>query len=184
MLTEKVLKSVLYYDPNNGKLFWRHRPREYFKSEGSCIRWNQRYSGKEAFTYTHKNGYKMGAVFNKSYRAHTIIWILLYGKKPSGYIDHINGDRSDNRKINLRDVNPKESARNVGLSKTNKSGRVGVHKCLASGYWVAQIKDLHGKTVHLGSFISFEDACRCREESEQDFGYHENHGQTREKYSE
>ena len=182
-LTQELLNELLTYEGSTGKLFWKYRDRKHFNNNGSYIRWNNRYANKEAFTFTHRNGYRMGAIFDKSYRAHTIIWIMLYDEYPKHYIDHINGDRTDNRKVNLREVNSSESARNKGIHKSNKSGIIGVHMN-STGKWVAQIIDFDGKTLHLGTFVDLEEAAKVRKEYEAIYGYHENHGNVRESYTE
>lgn len=38
------------------------------------------------------------------FKAHRLVWFVTYGVFPDGVIDHINGERSDNRIENLRDV--------------------------------------------------------------------------------
>ena len=43
---------------------------------------------------------------------HRIIWKLVYGKDPNQVIDHIDGDPSNNRIENLRDVSPAKNAQN------------------------------------------------------------------------
>ena len=96
-INQKVVNDLLEYHPSTGLLYWKPRPLEYCKNSAYKKRADSTRAGKEAFTFTHKNGYKMGAIFNKSYRAHTIIWLLVYGEYPNEYIDHINGDRGDNR---------------------------------------------------------------------------------------
>jgi hypothetical protein len=62
----------------------------------------------------HKNheGYVYVYVDGKQYFAHRIIWKLETGREPEGVIDHINGETSDNRIENLRDVTHTENMRN------------------------------------------------------------------------
>jgi len=56
--------------------------------------------------------YRSIVIDRKSYCAHRLIWLYVYGKFPDNYIDHINHDRSDNRIENLRDVTISENNRN------------------------------------------------------------------------
>jgi hypothetical protein len=45
--------------------------------------------------------------------AHRLVWFVVHGKFPDGDIDHINGNRSDNRIENLRDVTRRANLQNV-----------------------------------------------------------------------
>jgi len=67
-------------------------------------------SGKAAISKS--DGYIIIMVSGLSFVAHRVAWFINYGTWPTGVIDHINHDRSDNRIINLRDVSPTENARN------------------------------------------------------------------------
>ena len=76
-------------------------------------------------------------------------------------VDHIDGDRSNNRRANLRLVSHAENIRNrTGLSVNNTSGYRGV-SLMRSGKrikrWFAQAK-LNGKTHMLGYFHTPEEA--------------------------
>jgi hypothetical protein len=106
-MNQQLVRDLLYYDPETGKLFWKKRDISYFSGSYPCgawCTWNKRFADKEAFTSFDKNGYLLGKIFGKSYRAHRIIWLWVYGKFPLEEIDHINHIKTDNRIINLRDV--------------------------------------------------------------------------------
>ncbi len=75
-------------------------------------------------------------------------------------VDHINGDRLDNRKNNLRLCSCAENSRNRIRQRDNKSGYKGVCYHKKSGKWVAQIH-VDGKNFNLGYFITSEDAARA-----------------------
>jgi HNH endonuclease len=100
------------------------------------------------------------------------VWHLRW---PDGEIDHINGDRSDNRWENLRDATHAENHRNMRISKRNTSGRVGVSWGKAQQQWQAYIS-MDGKLLHLGFFGSWDDASSAREAAERHLGFHANHG--------
>ena len=72
-------------------------------------------------------------------------------------VDHINGDKLDNRVENLRGCNNEENNRNKGPNKKNKSGYKGVHMNKLTGKWMAQIT-VNYKCKHLGSFKTAEEA--------------------------
>jgi hypothetical protein len=72
-------------------------------------------------------------------------------------VDHINGNRLDNRRENLRLATRSQNAKNVGKKPSNKSGFKGVHKHGRNNSWVAQIS-VENKMIHLGSFKTPEEA--------------------------
>lgn len=74
------------------------------------------------------------------------------------FVDHINGDPTDNRLKNLRECTHSENMRN---RKTLSGGKYkGIYYCKNKGMWKAQIKK-NGKTTNLGSFYSPELAAKC-----------------------
>jgi len=85
------------------------------------------------------------------------------------HIDHINGDRLDNRKSNLRLATPAENQRNrTKLASNNTSGVTGVYWHISREKWRAVIK-CGGKGIHLGDFTSFEDAVAVRKQAEKTY---------------
>ena len=175
-----TLRLLLDYIPDTGKLVWRHRTPDLFddgvhSAKRSCLAWNRRMAGKEAFTAI-GHGYLKGSIFNQRYSAHRVAWAIHYGVWPTGQIDHINGDRTDNRIVNLRDVDNKTNGRNQRLGKNNRSGVNGV--LWDRGCWVARIK-VNGKSKHLGRFRCLEDAAVAREKANRTYGFHAGHGGAR-----
>lgn len=166
-LDADYLRQRLRYDPDTGKLYWR---------EYSNIRpgWNERYAGKEAFTYVCTHGYLTGCVDNRRLRAHRVAWAIFHGECPDVEIDHINHIRTDNRLANLRLVTTSENARNQMRPRSNKSGVIGV-RLKSSGRWEAAIRT-DGRRRYLGSYVNFDDAVAARKAAERQHGYHENHG--------
>jgi hypothetical protein len=146
------IRKLLRYDAETGKLFWLPRPREMFTSDRIFGCWNARYAGQEAFTaMTH--GYFTGAIMDKSFRAHRVIWAIQTGAWPKNEIDHINRDRADNRWSNLRQATREENARNQGsVSKTSSKYR-GVSWSSRDRVWRAQIQEA-GRNRGIGSFRS------------------------------
>lgn len=163
-LTPTYLAKRFEYDPNTGHIFWRD---------------GERRAGKRAFTYKSARGYLVTTIRHPdggtTLTAHRAAWALHHGEFPTGNIDHINGNRTDNRIINLRDVTNAENARNAALGKNNTSGVVGVYRHSQTGKWVSQI-NAFGRTVCLGSFTDFSDAVIARKAAERVLSYHENHG--------
>lgn len=92
-------------------------------------------------------------------------------------IDHINGNRGDDRFENLRDVTPLLNARNAALFSSNKSGFPGVEFHSRDLVWTAKI-GVGGKQTHLGNFKTKEEAIAARIGAEVVLDYHVNHGRT------
>lgn len=171
-LNSELLRSLLRYEPSTGKLFWRKRDG---RGRGVAI-FNARWAGKEAFTADNGSGYKQGCICSRVQKAHRIIWIIVYGETPS-HIDHINGDRSDNRITNLRSVSPTDNARNKVRPRTNTSGIIGVWWRKDISKWQASIR-VSGRRLHLGYFSDMNGAAGARHEAERAYGFHPNHGRT------
>lgn len=82
---------------------------------------------------------------------HRLIWEHVHGPIPKGmHIDHINGDKSDNRIANLRLATPTENAQ-------NRHSTAGVSLCKTTGKWLAQIGN-RGQRHFLGRFVDRADA--------------------------
>ena len=78
-------------------------------------------------------------------------------------VDHIDRNRANNRRENLRSCHKTENLWNVGLRTDNSSGVRGVN--FSDGYYVARIS-VHGKRLYLGNFQSLEDAASARRAAE------------------
>ncbi|WP_246705492.1 HNH endonuclease [Rhizobium sp. WYCCWR 11152] len=181
-LTFAEISKLLKYDPENGKLFWLPRPAELFASrhpkrsaDYSAQRWNSRLAGKEALNSVNARGYLSGSIFNRNYKAHRVAWVLATGGWPADQIDHINGNKTDNRIVNLRSVTNSDNCKNKRIIKSNTSGVCGVSWFARSRKWHARI-EVNGKTVNLGYFDCLDDAARVRKQAEIDNGFHANHG--------
>jgi len=170
---EDVVKFI-NYDKDTGKIFWIKRRSSFFKTEHSCKSWNTRYSGKEITTIDGK-GYRVLSILGKRYLAHRLAWLYVKGEWPN-VIDHINGDRLDNRFANLRNVTNQQNHMNCKMAVNNTSGATGVYKNKVRNIWCAQMK-FNGVTYHLGSSRNFEDAVRMRKEEEIKLGFSDRHGE-------
>lgn len=94
------------------------------------------------------------------YPAHRLIWWLVHGSLPDRFIDHINGDKTDNRLANLRLATNAENTRNVGMRSHNKSGFKGVSWDKANRRWVAHAT-LNGRGYTLGRHSTREAAAQA-----------------------
>ncbi len=171
----ELLRQLLRYEPETGKLFWRDRSVEMFPDQRSANTWNARFAGSEAFTAVEGKGYRFGSIFGIKYRAHRVIWALETGDWPADQIDHINGERDDNRLVNLREVTNAENGRNRRRPDANTSGVVGVYWSSAREKWLTRII-VDGRHHYLGLFADFDEAVTVRKAAEAAQGYHENHG--------
>ena len=137
-----VLKERLAYVPENGVLTWAISRRGTAKA------------GTIAGTVdTH--GYRQIKINGRLVLAHRIVWAMHHGTWPTGQIDHINGDRLDNRIDNLREVDQRGNSSN---SPKHRAGKlVGCYFQKQIKKWVAQYRE-NGRTYHLGCFSSEHEA--------------------------
>lgn len=70
---------------------------------------------------TDKGGYTRVKINGKTYLEHRLVWLLHKGVWPTGQLDHINGDRSDNRIENLREASNGQNRANSKVNKNNLS---------------------------------------------------------------
>jgi hypothetical protein len=124
MVTE--LEKIIAYDPNTGKAWWR-------------VTIAPRAKAGEEIGHVTCEGYRRVKIKGRMYLVHRLIWKLTYGVWPSYEIDHIDGDRLNNKLSNLRDVPKAMNQRNSRLRADNFSGLVGVRQVYyPTKYWVAQ----------------------------------------------
>lgn len=83
-------------------------------------------------------------------------------------VDHINHDKSDNRKSNLRVATQAENVRNRGLIPSNTSGVTGVHWHQHTNKWKVEI-EVNGKKHYLGVFTDKDDAVAARRKAEEKY---------------
>lgn len=163
-LTQDLLNELFSYDKETGNLFWKNNLN------------NQMKSGDIAGT-TAVSGYRVVIINRRDYLVHRIIWIMVYGYIPVG-IDHINHQKSDNRLINIREANNTENQRNCKLKPTNTSGFNGVAYLSKKGgekKWRASVK-VDNKSIHIGYYLTKDEAIAARVRANKEYGFHENHG--------
>ena len=170
----EMLRRLLSYDQKTGLLTWKRRSRELFESDRICNSWNVRHHGKPVGSIN-TSGYSQVKIFGRLYLTHHIAWALHYNEWASNQIDHINGKKTDNRIVNLRDATRSENAKNKTMPVSNKSGHIGVEYRKSRKKWRARITS-GGKQVHLGYFSNISDAIAARKAAEREYGFHQNHG--------
>lgn len=144
MITQNELKKLLSYDPETG-VFTRVTSRRGSRPTVGTIR---------------PDGYCSICVNYKSYLAHRLAWLWMTGDHPSDQVDHINGNRSDNRWCNLRSATNKQNSENCRLYSCNKTGVRGAVIDKRTGKYIARIRHF-GKDVHVGVFDDAESADRA-----------------------
>ena len=169
------LRACFSYTPETGELFWLRRPADHFDSIGSERAFTSRWTGKPVGART-SLGYLMTSVCGVKILVHRIVWAMQHGAWPNYFVDHINGQKDDNRIINLRDV--PQSLNGLGLvkSKKNTSGHTGVTWNRKLGKWAAQVK-YRGKNLYLGLYVDIEDAVEARKKANESLGFSGLHGQ-------
>lgn len=103
------------------------------------------------------HGHLICRVDYKIYYVHRLIWLLAHGQAPPQLIDHVNGDRSDNRLANLRPATYAQNKQNSVKSKSVRSGIKGAHYSTSEQKWRSSI-GVNGTKIHLGWFSSKEEA--------------------------
>lgn len=159
-ISKNNIKKLFYY--NDGQLFWKIKPSYRVKK------------GQKAGTIGN-DGYEHIGIFGKIYMSHRIIFLYHYGYLPK-FIDHINGNKLDNKIENLRVANINENQYNSKIRKDNISGVKGVSWYKRYNKWRAQCK-VEGKTINLGYFNDIKEASMIvKKFREENHGIFFNHG--------
>lgn len=146
--TQEELKSLFHYDPQTG--VFTHRTTRGKGKAGDV-------SGK-----VNCHGYVEMRVFNKLFGAHRLAFLYMAGAIPERpyTIDHINGDKKDNRWSNLRVADYYQQSWNSPAHKHNKSGLKGAWPCKATGRWQSMLQS-GPRRIWLGRFDTAEEAHRA-----------------------
>lgn len=96
-------------------------------------------------------GYRVITILGKRLKFHRVIWLYAYGRMPRYEVDHIDGDRSNNRLVNLRDVTRRRNNIDRKIKRLSKEGHRGVFKTKAGTYRATF-------SLHLGVYKTAEEA--------------------------
>lgn len=123
-----ALKSRIKYDPDTGVFHWTFYSR------------SQRYGGVAGRSCP--RGYIRIQHEGQNLQLHRVAWLLMTGEDPGPMqIDHRDGNKSNNRWLNLRKVVPQINSQNMrGPGGNNTSGYLGVSWCKRTGLFRATIK--------------------------------------------
>ena len=142
-LTADQLRDLLAYDEPTGLFFWQVKPRK-----GVQI--------GDVAGYIDPRGYVLIKVAGFRIYAHRLAWLFSTGEWPSQDIDHRDGDKSNNRIGNLRDVSKNLNAQNIAAAfNSSKVGLLGVSP---SGKKFQARIYTNNKQRCLGSFLTPEEA--------------------------
>lgn len=111
--------------------------------------------------YRDKDGYLVSCYYFNGRQRFVRFHRIVMHAQPGQFVDHINKDRSDNRKQNLRCCSRSENARNRGIYSTNTSGITGVFYDKEREKWVASITYNHKRQL-IGRFQDKDTAIAAR----------------------
>jgi len=144
MISHEELLRQLTYDPKTG-LF-------------------ERRFGRRHTHHRNRGGYVVIGVNYRTYYAHRLAWFYMFGEWPTLVIDHINGDRSDNRISNLRLANMSQNVINSSVT-WGMTGKRGVFRQANTKKYRVRLS-LNGiKNIHIGYFATKEEAARARNDA-------------------
>ena len=143
----EMLRSEFEYNPETGEL--------------------RRKDGRSA-ARPMSRGYLNVYFGGKTYKAHIVSWAIYHGRYPKNLLDHINGNKTDNRIENLREANAYQNTRNAKRRSDNTSGIKGVYFHSQSGKWTACIRT-GGRQITLGRFSDINEAAKVRKEAAEKF---------------
>jgi len=161
--SRQELLDLLNIDFETGVIIRKPRPVSDFSNKRLWNSWNSRFADKPCVGLD-SNGYITFSIRGARFLAHRVIWFLKYEEVPDK-IDHINGNKSDNRIVNLRNVSHRENLQNCKLSSASTTKITGVHFYKSRGKYTAQIT-VDYKTIHLGYFDTKEEALQARLDAE------------------
>lgn len=145
-LTAERLREALHYDPTTGVFCWLiHQPPS---APG------KRAGGAD------ERGYVRITIDGSRYRANRLAWLYMRGTWPEGVVDHVNGDTSDDRFANLRDISFAANTQNRRRAhRGSASGLIGAHKTKNNRY--SSSIQHRGKQHQLGTFATPIEAHRA-----------------------
>lgn len=148
----ELLHKCFTYEAESGRLLWRVR------ASGS-----RNAAGQEA-GWTAPDGYRRVSIGGTQVLAHRVVWALCHGEWPLSGLDHVDGNRLNNRERNLRLASQSENMANRGRTRNNKAGFKGVCYDPVHGRHLAQI-NFKGQHEFLGYHDTAELAAKAYREA-------------------
>ena len=136
----------------------QERVRELFNYKDGRLYWKVRKAcrvrvGNEAGTVDGR-GYRHVGVDGERYKTHRLVYLYHHGELPR-FLDHIDGDPSNNSIENLRPATSSQNNANCRVSKNNKCGFKGVS---SNGKGFQARVEKNGEVYNLGTFATPEEA--------------------------
>lgn len=153
----EYLRQIIDYNPETGALTWKDGRPAFGDSGHGYLSMSLRRNGSRFKFY-----------------AHRVAWAISYNEWPE-VIDHMNGNRKDNRLCNLRSVSTSINGRNAKRRADNTSGANGVHYHKSRRKWIAYI-DTDGSRTYLGYFTAKDEAVAARKRADASNGFTARHG--------
>jgi hypothetical protein len=154
--------ALFLFDCIDGSLYWKN------PTHGKAIK------GSKA-GFINNDGYYQISIYGKKFKEHQIVYLIKNGFIPKE-IDHINGNRTDNRIENLREVTRSQNMCNKTTNKLNTSGSKNVSWKAKINKWQVAI-NFNGKRKYIGVFEDFEFAELVATEARNKYhGEYANHG--------
>jgi len=157
-LTPARLREVLHYDSKYGEFWWLVRCGNYKALDRAAAGSNL--TGEQRYVYVRIDGY--------SYAAHRLAWLYYYGEWPKVALDHINGNRRDNRIENLREATSAQNNWNRSTPRDNTSGHKGVYWDKHMGAWRVLIH-VNYKKIYVGCSHNLGEAVEMRAAAERKY---------------
>jgi hypothetical protein len=148
MITQEELKSQVNYDQETGIFTWKVRNSNRIKI------------GDQAGNY-HNGGYIEMYLLGERHLAHRLAWLYVNGYMPK-IIDHIDGNKLNNKISNLREVSYAENMYNSKIRSDNKSGVRCVSWNKKHQKWEVRVK-IDGKLKNYGYYKELDDAAKVAE---------------------
>ena len=143
-ITHQQVIDAFSYDPVTGVLSWKNPTSNRVRKGAVC-------------GTPDKDGYLQVGFMGKYLKTHRVIFLYMTGNHPQYEIDHINGDVTDNRWVNLRDATKHQNSQNTKLTSRNTSGVKGVSWCNQKRKWRCLVIS-EGKYIHAGYFSDIQRA--------------------------
>lgn len=179
------LKECVHYYPQTGEFRWKKRPAHHFCKSRTLKSFNTQFAGSVAGTVG-DGGYRLIGISYQGrsdwWYAHRLAWLYMTEEDANFQIDHIDGDKDNNRWNNLRRGDG-INLRNKALHKNNTSGVNGITWRKDNQKWRARLAidmpDGSTKRITVANTPDFDEAAQALQKAYKEYGYDVSHGKPR-----